>query len=236
MYKNYIFDLYGTLIDLRTDEEKEELWEKLSKFYSYNGARYDKCELKNNYGFIVKANLMANKSTNYPDTKIKEVFRKIYLNKGVSPSEELVNQTVKIFRILSTNYIGIYDGVLEVLDLIKSKDKKIFLLSNGQREFSIPELKYVDIYKYFDGMYFSADICICKPDEKFFYHLIKEENINVEDSLMIGNDYTSDITGANNVSMDSIYIQSNHSSNIYMDIKCKEKIFDNNFRKIEKYV
>lgn len=30
MYKNYIFDLYGTLIDIRTDEWSEEPWEEFA--------------------------------------------------------------------------------------------------------------------------------------------------------------------------------------------------------------
>ena len=32
MYETCIFDLYGTLVDIRTDEEKEELWERLAFF------------------------------------------------------------------------------------------------------------------------------------------------------------------------------------------------------------
>ena len=32
-YKNYIFDLYGTPVDIHTDEEQELLWEKLALFY-----------------------------------------------------------------------------------------------------------------------------------------------------------------------------------------------------------
>ena len=30
-YKNYIFDLYGTPVDIHTDEEQELLWEKLGE-------------------------------------------------------------------------------------------------------------------------------------------------------------------------------------------------------------
>ena len=26
-YKNYIFDLYGTLVDIRTDEDRPEVWD-----------------------------------------------------------------------------------------------------------------------------------------------------------------------------------------------------------------
>lgn len=45
-YENYIFDLYGTLVDIHTDEEKTELWEKLAQFYGYYGAVYTAEELK----------------------------------------------------------------------------------------------------------------------------------------------------------------------------------------------
>lgn len=40
MYSNYIFDLYGTLIDINTDESSNEFWYKLSLFYSFKGAIY----------------------------------------------------------------------------------------------------------------------------------------------------------------------------------------------------
>ena len=40
MYKNYIFDLYGTLVDIHTDEEQMLLWNKLSAFYRFQGANY----------------------------------------------------------------------------------------------------------------------------------------------------------------------------------------------------
>ena len=35
MYDTCIFDLYGTLVDIRTDESTPGLWEKLALFYSY---------------------------------------------------------------------------------------------------------------------------------------------------------------------------------------------------------
>lgn len=49
MYDTCIFDLYGTLVDIRTDEDKAELWERLSLFYAYYGAKYAPDELKRSY-------------------------------------------------------------------------------------------------------------------------------------------------------------------------------------------
>ena len=34
MYKNYIFDLYGTLIDINTDEWNVQLWKKMQILYN----------------------------------------------------------------------------------------------------------------------------------------------------------------------------------------------------------
>ena len=39
MYKNYIFDLYGTLIDINTDEWSAKLWKSLQILCAYHGAQ-----------------------------------------------------------------------------------------------------------------------------------------------------------------------------------------------------
>ncbi len=48
-YRNYIFDFYGTLADIRTDEEKPRLWKKMSEIYSALGAPYTWKELKKEF-------------------------------------------------------------------------------------------------------------------------------------------------------------------------------------------
>ena len=32
-YDNYVFDLYGTLVDIHTEEDFPKLWEKLALFF-----------------------------------------------------------------------------------------------------------------------------------------------------------------------------------------------------------
>mgnify|MGYP000292715600 CR=1 FL=1 len=46
MYKNYIFDLYGTLIDIRTDEWSKEPWEEFAAWLTDNGMPYTGSEVK----------------------------------------------------------------------------------------------------------------------------------------------------------------------------------------------
>ena len=54
MYETCIFDLYGTLVDIHTDEKKEELWEKLALFYAFYGAFYTPGELREAYGRLTE--------------------------------------------------------------------------------------------------------------------------------------------------------------------------------------
>lgn len=49
MYRNYVFDFYGTLADIRTDEENLQLWEKMSEIYTALGAPYGAEELKRTF-------------------------------------------------------------------------------------------------------------------------------------------------------------------------------------------
>lgn len=49
MFETCIFDLYGTLVDIKTDQEDLVLWEKLTLFYNYYQAEYTPDELQRTY-------------------------------------------------------------------------------------------------------------------------------------------------------------------------------------------
>lgn len=232
VYKNYVFDLYGTLIDINTDEDSFILWDKLSLFYSFKGAKYTSSELKCCYNNIVKSMLDSCTYTKYPDIKLELVFSKLYRDKGILASDELISDTAQIFRILSINYINLYDGVLELLDLLKSKGKKIYLLSNAQRIFTLYEMKTLGIDKYFDDIFFSSDYGTCKPDSAFFNSLLTKYNLNIKESIMIGNDPYSDIKGAINVGLNSLYIHSNQSPKEISNIESTYKIMKMDIKQI----
>ena len=52
-YDNYVFDLYGTLVDIHTEEDFPKLWEKLALFFGYYGAIYKPKELQKRYAALV---------------------------------------------------------------------------------------------------------------------------------------------------------------------------------------
>lgn len=232
MYKNYIFDLYGTLVDIHTNENSKTLWDKLALFYSFNGAYYSGKELKAAYRRKVKETQLSINTTPYPDFPIENVFKALFEDKVVHASEESIKAAAQMFRILSIKYLNVYDGVLELLNLLKEKKKKIYLLSNAQRIFTLYEMKTLGIDKYFDGIYFSSDHYVCKPDGLFYNKLIKEFKLDIKSSIMIGNDFVADIEGADNARLDSLYIESNLSPEITRKLKSKYNVLDGDVNKI----
>ena len=227
MYKNYVFDLYGTLVDINTDEDCEVLWEKLSLFYKFKGADYSPLSLKEAYKEKVKKAQSAITDTKYPDIVIEEVFNDLFKDKNVNVSKDTLYDTAHLFRVLSIKYIKLYDGVIELLELLKKKGKKVYLLSNAQRIFTLYEMKMLNIEKFFDDILFSSDFKVCKPDILFYNQLLEKLNLDKHETIMIGNDYIADIEGAYNFGIDSLYIDSNLSPEINSELKSTYSIMDN---------
>lgn len=229
MYDNYIFDLYGTLVDIHTEENSYSLWKKLSYFYKFYKADYTPKELQAKYFEIVTADLKEKKSEEsakyaheaFPELKIENVFEKMFLEKGVTPSEELVIHAGQLFRIESLRRLKLYPGVKKLLVAIRSSGKRVYLLSNAQRIFTEYEMNALGITDLFDGILISSDEGVRKPDVAFFNQLVDKFNIDFSKSIMVGNDSTSDIKGATDVGMDALYVRSNISPQNDPTPKCK---------------
>lgn len=235
MYSNYIFDLYGTLVNINTNENSTYLWEKLSLFYSFNDAVYTSTNLKEDYILLVNKHLNSH-NIDYPDFNIEDVFEELYINKNIYPSKDLIKSTSHFFRILSIEKLELYCGAIDLLRNLKSNNKKIFLLTNAQRAFTFFELEILGIKDYFDEIFYSSDYKISKPSEDFYKTLLTKYNLDVKETIMIGNDYFCDIIPANKLNLDTLYIHSNISPKLNYEINSTYKILDGNVEKIKEFI
>jgi len=204
-YDNYIFDLYGTLADIHTNENKAYLWKKCAEILSSMGFPYDAKKLKKDYVSFVKEKKAAISDYHtVPEIELRHVFRKL-----MSPwcKDEEIDQFAITFRVLSREFIKLYTDIVPIFDLIHENGGRVFLLSNAQACFTVPELKLLGIYDLFDDVFISSDMECAKPDPDFMNMLVKKNGLDISRSIMIGNDYTSDIKIANLVGMDSMYVE-----------------------------
>lgn len=252
MYTNYLFDLYGTLVDIRTDEEKLELWEKLSLFYGYYGAVYTAEELHEAYLQEVKSakKQARNKQVNslksgklvmdkqsdsheaYPEVELEYVFQKLFMRKGIEADLAQSTYAGQVFRIISTEYIRLYEGAKELLQGLRNKGSKVYLLSNAQNIFTRYELRYLGIEALFDDIFISSEYGCKKPDAAFYQKPIEKYGLDVERTIMIGNDYTCDILGAQQVGLNTFYIHSNLSPDLEQEIKSTYHLMAMDLKKV----
>ena len=217
MYDVCIFDLYGTLVDIHTDEEDRCVWEKLALFYGYYGAQYEPEELMSAYRRIVdllsggEKRLRNDSHESFPEIQIEKVFLRLFEEKGVAADQTLATHAGQFFRALSTEFIRLYDGTKEMLMRLRESGKRIYLLSNAQRIFTAYEMNALGIAKYFDKIYISSDCGCKKPDLSFFKKLITECGVEKERAIMIGNDGICDILGARNAGLSTLCVRSNIS-------------------------
>ena len=192
MYQNYIFDLYGTLVDIHTNEKKAYLWKKMSLFFGMKGAAYEPKELRTAYETKIKEQEAALRMECYgshvPEIDIANVFRQLFEDKAVSVTEEEIADLAKMFRAISIEELSLFPGV--------------------------PEISLLGLTKYFDGILLSSDAGVKKPDPAFYEMLLKQYHLNPSECLMTGNDDIADCHGAASAGIASRYVATRQSPKI----------------------
>lgn len=209
-YTDLIFDLYGTLVDIHT-EETPLVWEKCALYLGFFGARYTGESLRRAFGNeMERRRAQAGQSYEcFPDIPMEEVLACLLAEQGIDRVDALAVQAAKLFRVCSMEYIRLYDGVLDALARLRKKGYRLWLLSNAQGVFTRGELKLLGLDNCFDGIYLSSDFRCRKPDGQFFRALLEGEHLNAANCLMIGNDRQTDISGAMAAGLDTLYLHTN---------------------------
>ena len=210
-YTDLIFDLYGTLVDIHTEED-DLVWEKTAIFFGFYGAHYAPDELKTAFrAAMCRREAQAGQSYEcFPDIPFEQVMTELFRDKGIEENADALGvQAAQLFRISSIEYIKLYPHALEALATLRQKGYRLWLLSNAQRVFTAYELRHLGLGEQLDGIYISSDYGCRKPDVRFFRALLDEQNLNPETCLMIGNDRDTDIAGAKAAGLDTLYMHTN---------------------------
>ncbi len=214
-YQNYIFDLYGTLIDIHTDETKAEFWKKMADIYACYGAVYTPSGLRETYlRFCAEEEAKLREESGNPDPEITldAVFLRLLAEADPRPEElpmDLPFWTSSIastFRVLSRERFELYPTVKTTLNSLRKKGKRLFLLTNAQEIFTRTELAVLGLEDYFEDIRISSVEGIKKPQPEFLESLLRDYDLDRSRTVMVGNDISSDIKIADSCGIDSIFI------------------------------
>lgn len=201
-----VFDIYKTLIDIRTDEESLEPFAFLSRWLSYYGVSTGPLALRLRYLDLCREEMSGNE-TPLRDFDIGRVFTRILLD-ATRPGLEVEAKSREfalLFRMATTISIGVYPGVIDLLTALKGK-VRLGIVSNAQRLFTMPELSKFDLVRFFDAIALSSDLEVRKPDPKIFRFLLGAIAVAPEEAVFIGDSLFDDVYGAGQVGMKTIWI------------------------------
>ena len=207
-YTDLVFDLYGTLVDIHTEED-DRVWEKTAFYFGFYGAGYTGPELKAAFQNAMRAReAKAGQSYEcFPDLPFEETMADLFRAKGVVENADALGiNAAQLFRISSLDYIRLYPHALEALAKLRKAGYRLWLLSNAQAIFTAYELRLLGLGDQLDGIYLSSNYKCRKPDLRFYQALIEDRDLDVSKTMMIGNDRQTDIAGAKAVGMATLYM------------------------------
>lgn len=205
-FETCLFDLYGTLADICTDEGPSVFWDGMAADAETFGAQYTGEGLRAEY-LRLCADEVRLKKAEEPDVPTECVEPEL-LNvfKRLLPEGADAAAYARAFRRRSTLWIRPMKNALETLDALRSRGVKTYLLSNAQSCFTRFELDALDLASRFDGIVLSSDAGMKKPYRGLFELILSRYGIDRKTAVMVGNDAVADIAGADAAGLKSFYL------------------------------
>jgi putative hydrolase of the HAD superfamily len=209
-----LFDINGTLIDINTDEDSEEVYRGLSHVLTYQGISMHRWEVRDEYYRIMNTQRRSSQEK-YPEFNVVALFRE-FLERRVSGSETVPPGKLnwlplflaEAYRALSRNRLQLYPGVLDVLNDLRDR-YRLAAISDAQSAWCLPEMRAVGIEGYFDPIIVSGDFGYRKPDPRLFTAALTALRVSPENVLFVGNDMFRDVYGAAQCGMKTVFFSSN---------------------------
>lgn len=208
MTTDLIFDLYGTLADVHTDETMPALWAGAAEDANRFGASYDADSFRRAYLDLCadEVRLRAAALPDVPEAFVEPELGHVFLR--LLPDRNTANAAwlARRFRERSTLHLRTFPNAVETLDALHAAGKRVFLLSNAQSCFTDDELEQLGLADRFDGIVLSSDAGMKKPYRGLFELLLKRYRIDPASAIMVGNDKNADMQGAHGAGLRGAYI------------------------------
>lgn len=227
MIKAVLFDIYGTLVDVQTDEAGMGAYELLSKYLEYKHVYLTPDQVKWFYHEEFARRLgqepgkpaslddfrqhIQTNPRSYPDDDIRDVFKTIVdrccVVKAVK-SDDLDHTAADLshlFRSATRKRLFVYPTIRSGLKVLREK-YRLGIVSNAQEAFTPEELDIYGLREHFDIIVLSSQAKLKKPNPAIFQAALEKIGIDPKEVVFVGNDLIADIMGASNLGMKTILI------------------------------
>jgi len=202
-YKCVFFDLDHTLWDYETNSE-EALHELFDR---YSLKDLSPSPFRDFYSSFVKINTEIwdayDRGLVGRDVIRNERFDRIFKSVGID-NYELSLQFSEDYVRESPKKANLVAHAKDVLDYLHTR-YPLYIITNGFEEIQSTKLASSGITGYFKGVVTSARAGCKKPEKGIFEFALRENRFGCADSIMIGDNLLTDIAGARNAGVDTVF-------------------------------
>jgi putative hydrolase of the HAD superfamily len=199
-----VFDCYSTLIDIKTNEQKNEIFHYLSLYLQYYGAKVDAAKLKSALD-LERDRYVQSKGEQYPEVDLEVAFGNILRKEGLG-NPFLAESCCKLLRVLSRERFELFPDSIPVLKEIERSGYPLGVVSDAQKVFCLEEAEILGLNRFFDCIVLSTQFGFRKPDPRLFRIACTMLNTPPEEAVYIGNELETDVKGAQQIGMQTILL------------------------------
>lgn len=141
-----------------------------------------------------------------PYNIIKTAIENSLQDLNIDVVSELVDQAAQRFKSLHLELSTPNDGVFELLESLKEKDLRMGVITNSFEGHAKIILKKLKLDHYFLSVIDCGDVQGFKPMSAPFERVVRDLEVDVSNSIYIGDEYHADIVGAKGVGLTTIWI------------------------------
>jgi YjjG family noncanonical pyrimidine nucleotidase len=224
-YKCIFFDLDHTLWDYETNSL--ETLHELFKTYDLFEKGVFNIESFHQQFRVVNAKLWELYDLGHINSEIirRERFRQIleYFN----AYEENLSHEISVDYLNSCpKKSNLMPNAINTLEYLAQK-YKMTIVTNGFEEIQNVKLTSGNLHRFFDHVVTSQKAGNKKPSREIFEYAMKANHVTADEVIMIGDNLITDMGGARNASIDTIYFnpeKTAHSQSVSYEISCLSEL------------
>jgi len=201
-----VFDHYGTLVDIWTNEGKPEIFRYLCLYLQYFGANLTPEKLRSSFD-REKERYVKARNERYPEVDLEAVFKNI-LKKHQLGNPFLSESCCKLYRLFSLERIQLFPDTLPVLKEVRRSGHAMALVSDAQKVFALDEIRFLGLNEFFPYLVLSTYLGFKKPDPRLFSIASSLLEIDPAEMVYVGDNPDKDIQGAKETGMKTILVRS----------------------------